>query len=110
MAPLPLPRQPKWVYKPDLSAYSELKAPEQFSPWIKDTFFTMVALGLGNIVDATFTPDPVDQEAEEEFQQSGAPSTRPLHVTPLSVTKRSSTDKARMEQLKAGEVHWVAAP
>ena len=65
----PTPRRPKWVYKPDLSAYTDLKTPEQFSPWIEDTFFTMVAQGLGNIAEATFTPNPADQEEVDEFQR-----------------------------------------
>ena len=47
----------------------DLKAPEQFSPWIEGTFFTMVAQGLGNIVEATFVPDPMDQDEVEEFQR-----------------------------------------
>ena len=51
-----------------LGAYTDLKSPDQFSPWIEDTYFTM-AQGLGNIAEATFVPDPNDQDKVEEFQQ-----------------------------------------
>ena len=69
LALVPPARHLKWVYKPDLSAYTDLKVPKQFSPWVEDTFFTMVAQGLGNIAEATYVSHPTDQDKVEKLQQ-----------------------------------------
>ena len=65
--PRPPPKKPKWVYKPDLNAYTEYKTPETFSTWVEDTFYTMLAQGLGNIADPDYVPDPMDNDEVEEF-------------------------------------------
>lgn len=67
--PRPPPKKPKWVYKPDLNAYTEYKTPETFATWIEDTFYTMLAQGLGNVADPDYIPDPTDSDELEEFQR-----------------------------------------
>ena len=62
-------RRAKWVYKPDLTAYSEYKTPEGFPAWIEDTFTVMMAQGLGEITNPHYVPNPYDLEELEEFQR-----------------------------------------
>ena len=51
----------------DPAAFTELKRDEDFRNWNNNTILQAAAQGVEDVLDSTFTPDPMDADAVELF-------------------------------------------
>jgi hypothetical protein len=66
----PSAKKSTFVCKPDLKAYTELKAAESYGKWIEDTVCVLRAQGLGMFLDPHYVPDiqdAVEWDAKKSF-------------------------------------------